>query len=131
MDEIPVKKKRNRSCKSYKPTDNDRALVNALISHGVPVDEVAAYLGVARRTVQNHFKEELTRGKINANLRVSKKLFDAAMDGNTTAQIFWLKARAGWSDRSQVELSGPEGTPLAPPKIVVNFVKPHGDDNGS
>jgi hypothetical protein len=37
----------------------------------------------------------------------------AALDGCKTRQIFWMKTRAGWKERSAIELGGLNGAPIA------------------
>ena len=36
----------------------------------------------------------------------------ATEGNNVAAAIFWMKARAGWREKQQVGLSGPEGGPV-------------------
>ena len=51
--------------------------------------------------------EAINRGAANGIATIANKLFEAANNGNVTAQIFFLKARAGWRDRAcLVELLG-------------------------
>ena len=39
----------------------------------------------------------------------------ATTPGSIAATIFWLKARAGWREKQQVEVTGPNSTPLPAP----------------
>ena len=41
---------------------------------------------------------ELDLGETKANAQVAGFLFNAARNGNVTAQIFWLKTRARWRE---------------------------------
>ena len=43
----------------------------------------------------------------------SKRLFDKAISGDTTALIFWAKVRMGWKETQKVEPSLGEGGPDA------------------
>lgn len=45
----------------YKPTDEQRETVRALVAAGVPKTEIAAKLGISRVTLRKHFGGELTR----------------------------------------------------------------------
>lgn len=45
------------------------------------------------------FAEELVRAPISANFQVANALLAKALAGDTTAMIFWTKARMGWRDR--------------------------------
>ena len=42
---------------------------------------------------------QLKRGKGRGIQRISNALFEAAIEGSVPAMIFYLKARAGWSDK--------------------------------
>ena len=55
-------------------------------------------MNVSRRIAEaKHFGKEA---------EVSKALFSKAMEGNVTAQIFWLKSQAGWVDTQRLEVKG-------------------------
>jgi hypothetical protein len=43
----------------------------------------------------------------------------ATTPGNIAATTFWLKACAGWREKQQVEVTGRDGAPLAPPQTVI------------
>jgi hypothetical protein len=46
---------------------------------------------------------------------IANKLFEAANNGNVTAQIFFLKARAGWRDQGPaVEINSQQNVHVAP-----------------
>ena len=99
-------------------------------------EEVAAFFEVSKRTVVNHFnrnaeaKEIFERGKSNGKISLRRWQFRSARKGNVTAQIWLGKQILDQKDRIANELSGPEGTQLIPPKIIINFVKAkHDDDN--
>jgi hypothetical protein len=59
---------------------------------------------------------------------VAQSLFNMATQGNNVAAaIFWMKARAGWREKHDLELTGKDGAPLvppAPPPLTVTFVRP-------
>ena len=90
---------------SYKPTEKDRGMVKAMVGVGVPAEEVAKVLGVARSTLFVHFKQELETAQTYANAKVAECLFRKAVGGNVTAQIFWCKTRMGWSERDQLDVN--------------------------
>ena len=70
-----------------------------LSSKGASHRDIARATGIAANTLRKHYGEELRRGAAEANIAVANKLYAEAMGGNVTAMIFFLKARAGWSDR--------------------------------
>jgi hypothetical protein len=49
---------------------------------------------------------------------IANKLFEAANNGNVTAQIFFLKARAGWRDQGPVvEINNQQNVRVAPDPV--------------
>ena len=59
----------------------------------------------------SQFSQSLKSARAGAIVFVAGKLYDAASKGNIAAQIFYLKAQAGWRDR--VEMTGDPAAPLA------------------
>jgi hypothetical protein len=71
---------------------------------GVPQEDIATFLDIDAKTLRKHFRAELDRGSIEATSKVAQSLFRMATEGNNVAAaIFWMKARAGWSERQKVE----------------------------
>src|SRR5476651_505369 len=98
---------------TIEPTDEQRRTVKAMSGFGVPQPDIATHLGIDPKTLRKHFREELDRGAIEATTKVAQSLFRMATEGNNVAAaIFWMKARAGWREKQQVELSGPDGGPV-------------------
>ncbi len=97
--EAPPVKKRGRGQPQHEPTAEQRNLVRALAGYGAPQDYIAGEIGVSKPTLLKHYAEELNSGVAKANSLVVESLFKTAVKGNVTAQIFWLKCRAGWRER--------------------------------
>lgn len=104
---------------AFTPTDENRRLVETLVACGVRQDVICSFIQdgqgkpISEPTLRKHFGEALAHGKSKANAAVAQSLFKNAMQGNTTAQIFWLKTQAGWKETPQRhEHSGPEGAPV-------------------
>ena len=74
-----------------------------MAAYGIPEINIAAVVGVDPKTLRKHYREELDLGETKANARVAGFLFNAARNGNVTAQIFGLKTRARWRE-TPVEL---------------------------
>lgn len=92
---------------TFDPTDEQRRTVKALSGFGVPQPDIALHLGVDPKTLRKHFREELDRGSIEATAKVAQSLFNMATQGNNVAAaIFWMKARAGWREKQDLEHSG-------------------------
>jgi hypothetical protein len=64
-------------------------------------------------------------GKAKANAQVGKGIFQKAMAGDTTAQIWWSKTQMRWAETQKHEITGANGVPLEFTKIERVVVK-HG-----
>jgi hypothetical protein len=58
-----------------------------------------------------NFANLIKEDKEYCDNQVENALYKAAMEGNTTAQIFWLKnrRRLSWRDKQELEVSGEVG----------------------
>jgi hypothetical protein len=82
---------------SFQPTDDARRFVKTMAGYGLRQQDMAAVLGIrSPKTLRKHFRAELDRGGLEANLQVAQTLFQKAISGNTRAAIFWLRIRAHW-----------------------------------
>lgn len=96
--------------KPHEPTEKDRRSVESMTGYGVPEDDIARVLGIARSTLRRWYSEELGTGHVKANSQVAQSLYQKAMgsgQGAVTACIFWLKVRAGWVEPRPWEDQGP------------------------
>lgn len=90
-------------------TEIDINQVELLASRGLTREQVAHNLGVSSRTLQRRtkedpaFEEAYVRGKSKGITEIANALYKKAKDGNTTAQIFFLKCN-GWKEESAVEV---------------------------
>ena len=81
---------------------------------GATDENLAEFFDVTVTTINNwkiehpEFFESIKKGKHEADALVAASLYQTALDGNTTAQIFWLKNRskAHWRDKQEVEHTG-------------------------
>ena len=89
--------------RSHKPDPAVRRQVEAMAAYGIPELDIARVVGIDPKTLRKHYREELDLGETMANAQVAGYLFNAAKNGNVTAQIFWLKTRARWRE-TPVEL---------------------------
>ena len=95
--------------REHKPTVETRTKVNVLASVGTPQDQIALVIGISKNTLIKHYRKELDTAMTMANAQVAQSLYQQAKSGNTAAAIFWLKCRAGWVDKQQIEHTGPNG----------------------
>ena len=84
--------------KTFPVTDAMRERVRRLAGVGVPQDDIAAILDCDAKTLRKYFRIELNRGVAEANAAAASYLFAKVKEGNVTAQIFWMKTRAGWRE---------------------------------
>lgn len=96
----------------HEPTEETRKLAKTLSGLGVPQDDIATIVGVSKPTLHKHYREDLDKGMAEANAKVAESLFRQATSGNTSAAIFWMKARANWSEKIINEQTGPNGGPV-------------------
>ena len=81
---------------------------------GLTEEEIARKLGVGHtafnvwKNKHAEFAEALKTSKETADARVEKALYTKALDGDTTAQIFWLKNRqpGKWRDKRDIGVEG-------------------------
>jgi hypothetical protein len=95
----------------HEPTPQTRAEVSALKSFGVPLDDIADYIGIDRKTLSKHYPDEIKTAQIKANANVAKFLYGAAsgkaMEQGAThsdcirAAMFWAKTRMQWRETDQ------------------------------
>ena len=90
----------------HETTDETRTMARTLSGLGVPQDDIATLLGVSKPTLHKHYREELYKGMAEANAKVAQSLFKQATGGNTAAAIFWMKARANWTEKVVQETNG-------------------------
>lgn len=113
----------------FKPTDDQREQVEAYVSYGATHEEIAELIGVTPKTLRAHFRAELDRGSLKANMKVAGSVFRQAVGAPAVydengqcireeqkpifaASAFWMKCRAGWRETSRMELTGKDGGPV-------------------
>ena len=120
----------------HEPTDKTRAEVEALKSFGVPQEDIAGYIGIDRKTLAKHYREELDTAQTKANATVARFLYQAASgkalnEGANYADcvraaMFWAKTRMQWRETSEDKTQG-QSQP-----IQINFTdakKPEDDSD--
>jgi hypothetical protein len=105
---MPPKKAKRVTCPPFKPTDDERRLVEQMTACGIPQESQCLVIrdGIDDKTLRKHFRRELDTAATKANTKVAGTLFNKAMAGDTTAMIWWSKTRMGWKEKSEIEHSG-------------------------
>ena len=89
----------------------DLKQVESLAAQGLTKEQIALALGIGTSTLYDRqntdpeFLEAVKRGQALGVAKVVNALFQGAMSGNTTAQIFYLKNRAGWADKQETDMN--------------------------
>lgn len=89
--------------KPYKPTEESRKKVEQMSAIGIPQEDIARVLGIDKKTLIKYYRDELDNAAVKANTAVGGSLYRKAINGDTSAQIFWMKTRARWSEKSEIE----------------------------
>lgn len=87
--------------KAWKPSSEDLKMVELMCIAGVTHQQISEVMKVDFKTLKKNCSEILAIAKPKANSKIAGALFNNAMKGNVTAQIFWLKTRAGWKEEYQ------------------------------
>lgn len=106
------------------PTDEQRMRVKVMVGCGVSQTVICEQTintttgsPIDLKTLRKVFRDELNAGAEFANGLVTQALFKKATGTgpqSVTAAIFWLKARAGWKDKTHIELNGNVGDKPTP-----------------
>ena len=120
----------------HQPTEKTRAEIIALRSYGVPIKEVAAYIGIDDKTLYKYYKDELDNSAIKANANVGKFLYQAASGQALTtgathsdcvrAAMFWAKTRMGWKETNVQEVKMAD-EPIA--KVTIEVISANAKDS--
>src|SRR5262245_2988216 len=91
-----------------KPIEINLREVERLGGLGLNEQQICDHLGISNRTLERRkingdFVEALKRGEQRANSQVANWLFKNCKQGNVTAQIWWEKTRAGFSEKLTLE----------------------------
>ena len=87
-------------------TDAMRADVRRFAEIGTPYAVIARIMGMSATTLKRRCRAELDAGVEVANARIALTLFETAMNGNTTALLWWEKTRAGRREGSAPDPHG-------------------------
>jgi predicted ArsR family transcriptional regulator len=101
---------------SFRPTSEQQRIVKSMAALGTRHEDIATILEITPKTLRKHFRQELTRGAIEANAKVGQTLFAMATSGrNTAATIYWERTRGTRRGRDRETDSGP----IVPPQIII------------
>jgi len=107
---------------AFEPTDEQRRQAETLAGLGLTQDQIALIVGCDPKTLRKYFDHELKVGDAKATEKVAKSLFNRATSGEgrdaVSAAIFWMKARAKWSERHEPERNADDASSVAHRYVV-------------
>lgn len=119
MDEKEEEKQKHPGGRpKWMPTEENLEQVRLMASRGLTKEQIADSLGISYQTFNERtkeipeFLEAIKIGQALGIKQISNALFSSAKSGNTTAQLFYLKCRAGWKETQVNEVSGIDGKPI-------------------
>jgi len=115
------KKKATKKGPGGRPTDyrpEYARQAQVALEAGFTIDELAELFNVGRATIfrwsHKHIalRYALKIGRITNDNRVEMRLYEKALEGDTTAMIFWLKNRRSseWRDGKHIDHSNSDGS---------------------
>jgi hypothetical protein len=99
--------------KAFTPSEEQRHWVEVLSSYHIKQQDIAMEVGLhSPKTLRKHFREDLNRGWLKAEIKARRTLYAMATSGkDLAATIHWLNRYGGW---------GP--TPVPSPAAIPDFV---------
>lgn len=93
-------------------SDEEIFQIKTLAGYGLPADQIATVLGMARNTLIANYQREIDEGRAEAHGTVAKVLFEMATDKEHPNETkFFLKAQARWKEATQIEFPDENGNP--------------------
>ena len=115
------------SRRPHEPTDKSKAEVAALISYGVPIKQVAAYIGIDDKTLSKHYRAIMDEATAKAHAQVGKYLFQgasgalrkegAAHSDCLRAAMFYAKTQMGWRENAPIGID--DESEIFPTEITI------------
>lgn len=92
------------------PTEQTRAMVRGMAGCGSVQEGIACVLGITVDTLVKYYRTDMDRAIVEANAKVAGSLYkNAVTHMSVSAQVAWLKMRAGWREPNIHELTGRDG----------------------
>ena len=104
----------------YEPTAETKKLVQLHATIGTPQEDIARVLGIDPKTLRKYYRDELDLASAKANATIGGALFNKAKGGDTAAMIFWMKTRAGWREKQELDLTSSDGSMTPKPGLDVS-----------
>lgn len=102
-EEEVVKEKQFKKALQF---DSEAELVEALAVSGVSIATIATAIRRNKNWVLRTYRQEIERARAIAGAAVTRGILRAALTGSSADRIFYAKARLGWREVQQVDVSG-------------------------
>jgi hypothetical protein len=112
----------------HDPNKQNRELVSLHATMGTTQAVIADLLEIDLKTLRKYYRKELDQSLSKANATIGGVLFNKAKAGDTTAMIFWMKTRAQWSEKSQIDHVS-SSAPIS--RVTVEVVSARPENNGN
>lgn len=89
----------------------DLVEVERIASLGLTQEQIAHSLGIALGTLcekkkqYSEFNEAIKRGQASGIKKMANVVFDNAVKGESSSAMFYLKCRAGWREKQEIDLN--------------------------
>ena len=113
----------------HEPSPEQRQIVQLHATLGTDQATIARIIGIDPKTLRLHYRDELDLAMAKANATIGGALFNKAKGGDTAAMIFWMKTRAGWREKQEIDHTSSDGS-LYPTRIIIEAATPQDADEG-
>lgn len=105
MAESSAAAPKRRGRKRWVPTEEDILKIRIYAGLGSTKAQIGAIMGVTPDTLNKHerVRDAFEAGKAETITKVAGKVVEAALKGNLSAAIFYLKTQAGWRETNRIE----------------------------
>jgi hypothetical protein len=108
----------------HQPTEETREKVTSHARVGTPHEMIGRILGIDPKTLRKWYRDELDVSHSEANATIGGALFTKALNGDTSAQIFWMKTRAGFRESAHVDHTSSDGSMSPKPALDMSRLSP-------
>lgn len=120
--EMGIRTRRRSTDPTVSLSDAERYQIQVMSGLGLKVDQMATILNLSMSNLVENYQDDIQKGRALAIERVSKVLFDMAVDYEHPNETkFYLKAQAGWKESTQVEFPDADGKPQSISGDTVNL----------
>jgi len=102
----------------YQPTEADRVFVERAVQAGSFINDIASALNITDDTLRKHYRYEIMTARERMKGEAVRVLMDSLTDGSLDAAKFVLARQAGWSEKTQHDLTSSDGSMTPKPTTI-------------